>query len=75
LIKRNGSHYTYATAWVNVKADFTPEAAEKLIEDLGGKFEVLIKPRYVALVERAFAATLWKLNDLDIRGDTLFGVG
>lgn len=34
LLKANGSHHTYATAWVNVKEAPTQEAADKLTDDL-----------------------------------------
>ncbi|BDD62643.1 hypothetical protein MPDQ_001592 [Monascus purpureus] len=34
LVKANGTHYTYATAWVNVKEPPTKEAADKLVDDL-----------------------------------------
>ncbi|PLB55864.1 hypothetical protein P170DRAFT_433339 [Aspergillus steynii IBT 23096] len=34
LLKTNGSHHTYATAWVNVKEDPTQQAADKLADDL-----------------------------------------
>ncbi|OJD21411.1 hypothetical protein ACJ73_07247 [Blastomyces percursus] len=34
LVKANGTHHTYATAWVNVKEHPTKEAAAKLVDDL-----------------------------------------
>lgn len=34
LVKKNGTHHTYATAWVNVKEPATKEAADKLVDDL-----------------------------------------
>jgi hypothetical protein len=34
LVKKNGTHYTYATAWVNVKEPPTKAAADKLVDDL-----------------------------------------
>jgi hypothetical protein len=34
MVKKNGTHHTYATAWVNVKEPPTKAAAEKLVDDL-----------------------------------------
>ncbi|KKZ63149.1 hypothetical protein EMCG_02526 [[Emmonsia] crescens] len=34
LLKANGTHYTYATAWVNVKEPPTEAAADRLVDDL-----------------------------------------
>ncbi|KAL4780675.1 hypothetical protein BJX76DRAFT_360656 [Aspergillus varians] len=34
LLKANGSHHTYATAWVNIKDAPTQQAVDKLAEDL-----------------------------------------
>ncbi|KAK1145264.1 hypothetical protein N8T08_004417 [Aspergillus melleus] len=34
LLKANGSHHTYATAWVNVKEPASKDAADNLVNDL-----------------------------------------
>lgn len=34
LAKANGTHHTYATAWVNIKEEPTEETADKLVDDL-----------------------------------------